>query len=110
MCDYDGEYATSFTATWPRARKPHRCDACKETIPPGTKYRRQGYAFEGSAYTAIHCPRCWAMVKALEDKPGRRGPIDTNLDCGEVWENPPEEVAALAFALPKDFDEQEAAE
>jgi len=50
------------------------------------------------------------MVKAIESRPEYEGGIDLHLNCGETWENPPEDVAALAFALPKDFEEQEVAE
>jgi hypothetical protein len=102
MCDF-GDASVSLGATWPRARKPHRCDACRETIKPGEKYRREGHVLDGGMWTSMHCHRCWRIVEALfVARP--REVIDFDLNCGEVWEDPPEEVAALAFALPKDFE------
>lgn len=105
MCDLVTDLWVSLSVVWPRARKEHRCNACRETIKPGDRYRREGYVFDGYKGTNIHCRRCWEIIEALLDKCEPDEGIDFDLDCGEVWEDPPEDVAALAFALPKDFTE-----
>ena len=48
-----------------RARKPHRCSACDETIRVGDVYKRTGTLFEGKWETERHCLRCWALLEAL---------------------------------------------
>jgi hypothetical protein len=44
------------------------------------------------------------MVEALWKRNREAGEgwlaVDLNLNCGEVWRDPPEDVAALAFLLP----------
>ncbi len=50
-----------------------------------------------------HCLRCSAIVDALRPRLAFDNLFTTDtlaLDCGEVWEDPPDEIAALAFVLP----------
>ena len=90
-----------------RARKPHRCCACGETIRVGDVYCRTGTLFEGKWTTNRHCLRCWAILDALwfdGDSPVETGDaVEWTLDCGEEWEDPPEYVAQLAFLLPHEM-------
>lgn len=95
--------------TRPRARKEHRCNACGETIPRGTVYVRNGFVGEGTAETIKRCLRCERIYAHLAERfrvAGRRGEApDVMLACGhsyrDEWdEDPPDEIAALAFALP----------
>lgn len=87
-----------------RARKRGQCDACDEPIAPGHAYWRISIVFDGSASTVRRCARCQAMRKHLRT----RGDGDTwpaeRLDCGQAyedeWGDVPDEIAALAFALP----------
>jgi hypothetical protein len=82
-----------------RARKEHRCDACDESIQPGHLYQHTFWVFDGEAGSYKHCRRCWTIYKAL-------GPeANPLLDCGTVWNDPPPEIEALAFALPSDIYE-----
>lgn len=99
----------AFTrSTTPRARKPHKCAACGETIRRGYRYKRWSLIFDGSAKDIKQCWRCYEIWSAIADASSGE-PIVLTLDCGESWadvfgELPPE-VAALAFALPGDFKE-----
>lgn len=36
---YDGDEATFSRTEWRKARKPHKCCECRETIPSGVKYQ-----------------------------------------------------------------------
>lgn len=104
MCDAGDDYATTLVSTWRTANKQHRCCACMEPIASGSKYHFETSVYDGEVMSIKHCSRCWAMCKAL----WRRSPdaIDLRLQCGELWEDPPEDVAALAFALPHELAEQ----
>lgn len=105
MCDVADETTKGWTEKWRIARKEHRCVGCHETIRAGDRYHYGSGVFDGSGFSVKHCARCWAMVEALEKKPDRVWGESVNiyLDCGEVWSDPPDEIAALAFALPSDF-------
>lgn len=81
------------------ARKPHACYGCHETIRIGDRYRRTVQCVDGAVSTYHHCLRCWRMLDALWAVTDGE-PVRWDLNCGEVWENPPAEVAALAFMLP----------
>jgi hypothetical protein len=99
----------AFTrSTTPRARKPHTCSACSETIPRGYRYKRWALIFDGSAEDIKQCWRCYQIWSAIEDASPNE-PIVFTLDCGESWEDVfgelPAELAELAFALPGDFKE-----
>jgi hypothetical protein len=99
MCDaQSGDYSQRIVR---RARRWHECWACREPIEPGTYYALNNGVGDGFWWTIKHCMRCDAMVKALHDRGVRV--VDLDLNCGEIWERPPEHVAALAFALPSDF-------
>lgn len=83
------------------ARKQHKCSGCGETIEPGHRYMRTAALWEQAWHTWKHCQRCAAIVEALKPKLGECFTTETlDLNCGEVWEDPPDEVAALAFVLP----------
>lgn len=105
MCDVD--YTPSFQETsQPTARKRHRCDACGEAIEPKQRYVRIFCVWEGEPMTIKHCRRCNAISDALFAAGAET--VDFELDCGETWESafgvsPPDDVAALAFAIPADF-------
>jgi hypothetical protein len=80
------------------ARVEHRCVACRNAIRPDDLYVRTAQGAEGSVQTFKHCLRCWQMLKAVTHHTGEGARFDLN--CGEVWENPPEHIAALAFLTP----------
>ena len=106
MCD-DAEGACPiWEEKTPRARKQHECMACREAIAPGQKYHRTDSMYDGHWSHWVHCTRCWSMFRAIDKRARAEGEylaIDPHLDCGERWEDPPDEVAALAFAIPSDF-------
>lgn len=98
MCDYDDEGSDVWNEKRRKARREHRCYACQETIRVGDIYQHTTSLYEGSWDTWRHCLRCVAMLDALaaRDLHGTMA-IALGLDCGEVWDDPPPEVAALAF-------------
>jgi hypothetical protein len=104
MCDEEAEYTCPVWDEVDRvARKEHACSGCGETIKPGHQYRRTAIlaSRKGGWSTWRHCRRCAAMIDALRpylDECFTTEVLD--LDCGEVWKNPPDDVAALAFVLP----------
>lgn len=107
MCDEGDGSATVLDRRFLVARKAHRCIGCNETIAAGERYHIDVCAWEGTVDRFKHCARCWAMIEALWKRNRDNGEgylaVDFTLDCGEVWRSPPDDVAALAFALPQDF-------
>lgn len=94
-----------YDERFPRARKEHVCEACRETIPGGARYARVGIVFGGNAYAVKRCLRCQGIHEHLRRlDPGEMWP-DEQLNCGLDYEDewgkpPPIEVAELAFLLP----------
>lgn len=89
--------------------KPHKCDACKEEIPRGSKYANIAAVSDYGVETIKRCARCQALHLHLREKCRTAVTTDTmwpdeRLNCGETYEDEwgevPEEIAALAFALP----------
>ena len=107
----DGEYVKLYDEEERKARKPHRCAACRETIPPKAKYWVISWLWEGRFDGLKRCGRCQKMHAHLLKKCRDNGYSDEypdhELNCGhdytERWGvEPPPEIAALAFALPGD--------
>lgn len=107
MSHYCDEYYSLYKEVRFKARKEHTCDACGETVQPGHYYHRISIMFEGEARTVKRCLRCQAIhlhLRSLE--PGEMWPNE-KLDCGmdykvEWGQDPPPEVAALAFITPEE--------
>ncbi len=103
-CDYAYEvYNESRTV----ARKAHRCDACGETIPSKAAYWRLFACGDGDVVSVKRCDRCQAIHVHLRAKCRESGSDmwpDERLNCGlkyeDEWGDLPEEIEALAFALP----------
>lgn len=111
MSEYGDEYAEVYDAEWRKAAKPHTCHACGEIITAGRKYHRTFTVFERVAHSNIRCERCQVIFTHLEGRIRAAGDYteycNSELDCGheykERWgEEPPPEIAALAFWLPGD--------
>jgi hypothetical protein len=87
------------------ARIQHACEACRETISPGHTYWSVSWLFDSRAESTKRCERCQVIHLHLRKKgEGEMWPAE-RLDCGEGYldhwgQEPPDEVAALAFALP----------
>lgn len=97
MCDEAGlDFPGPYMEMERRARKPNRCDVCREPIQPGDRYHFSSGRWDSGWGAYRHCLRCWAMFLAANQYAD--GEADLLLSCGEVWEDPPETVAALAFA------------
>lgn len=96
MCDgYDDVDVAFERGAWRRANREHVCFACEETIRKGDRHHYHTGRFEGEWHSFRHCARCWGMIDHLGGRV--EGPVQLDLNCGEVWENPPDDVAALAF-------------
>jgi hypothetical protein len=94
MCDENGERPQAWNATYRKARKEHQCYACDEAIRKGDRYRYSSGIWDHEPESFKHCLRCSTLLEALPSG------AQLDLNCGEVWENPPEHIAALAFMLP----------
>ena len=102
------EYAAAvWSETTVAARKEHTCSACRETIPAGARYRRHVRINEPGDRPEVwkRCARCEAIYDHLcrTGGPYDQGP-EPALDCGHVYDDPPDDIAALAFALPGEVD------
>jgi hypothetical protein len=106
MSEYgDGDYCAVHDSTWRKARKPHNCDACGESITPGRTYHRSAWPCDGSWSVTLRCERCEAIFAHLTSRMSRADEYcNPELNCGheyeERWREPPPEIAALAFWLP----------
>ena len=91
-----------------RARKPHRCCACGDAIPVGDVYTVHVSKWDGQISQIRRCLRCDAIYDHLNEiMPCDEAPA-WRLDCGhtyrERWgEDPPHEIAALAFMTGHDL-------
>lgn len=80
--------------------------ACKETIPKGNTYHRVKSLYDGSWSSVERCERCEKIHSHLNTLMYETDEYpDSRLDCGHTYQErwgkePPEEIAALAFALP----------
>jgi len=118
-CEIDGTNEVESSTTQ-RARKEHRCCACRETIRVGDLYRRTFVVYEREPETFKHCLRCTAMFDAII-RAQRGADLDYwergvawRLDCGHDWQemfddDPPPEVARLAFLTPDEAQRELAA-
>ena len=102
MCDFEyDESCPVWSEEHRTARRQHECSGCGEVISPGHSYTRTAVLWDGSWGTWKHCLRCSTLVAALKPRLGACFGTETlDLNCGEVWEDPPEHIAALAFVLP----------
>src|SRR3990172_6696784 len=100
----DEHYAV-YDEKFPAARKVHICDACNDPIRIGDTYTRVGIVYNGSGESVKRCMRCQRIHEHLRGlAPGETWPRE-RLNCGADYEDewgrePPEEIQALAFALP----------
>jgi hypothetical protein len=104
---FDGDYEPCdvWRDTKRRARKEHKCSACKETIQRTHFYIEHFSIFEGEFDTFKRCMRCEAIYQHLLNVSHSDSPPMPLLDCGHSYReihrvDPPDHIAALAFALP----------
>lgn len=102
MCGIDDYGPAVYDSRWVRARKEHACTVCGESIKPGHLYRRTDGLWDGHWGHFKHCARCWRMFRFLESWEGA-GQVALDLDCGERYEAPPDDVGHLmAFMTPEE--------
>lgn len=108
----DCEPAAVYNEARRRARKPHKCSACAETIQPRHTYWRVCIIYDGDVETVKRCERCQTLHRHLRTLRSERRGWDTwpseRLDCGEDYfghwgAEPPPEIAALAFTTPEEM-------
>jgi len=87
-------------------RQPSRAGVPCST--PTAPTSRTGVLYDGSWSDLAHCGRCDRLLRAIARHID--GPVDAEFACGETWEDPPPEVAALAFVTPSEASEMLAAE
>ena len=93
-----------------RARKEHVCYCCAETIRIGDSYVYEFGVFDGRPDEVKRCLRCQAIYEHLLSRQTGEGQgVDRELNCGHEYkevfrEEPPPEIAALAFALPGELE------
>lgn len=94
-----------YRETQRTAQVSHTCSACAETVLPGHTYWVVAWVFVGKAQSVKRCERCQTIHLHLREKGnGEMWPAE-RLNCGEGYldhwgSEPPEEISALAFALP----------
>jgi len=96
MCQTD-EVPRAWTEKWRKARKDHKCIACRESIRSGHRYHYSSGIWENRPADFKHCARCWRIFSFLVNESNNLEGVQLDLDCGEVLENPPERIAELAF-------------
>lgn len=69
-----------YTQKMRKARKPHKCNLCKETIEPGQEYSHESGKFNGSIFENCLCKNC-------KDMQGAFFSINNDLDDGYTWDN-----------------------
>jgi len=73
MCD-DADYSYSVQSErFPRARKEHRCYACREPIRIGDKYAYSVAIGQEGFDSYKHCLRCYTMLEAIQEAHSRNG-------------------------------------
>jgi hypothetical protein len=106
MSEYtgDGEPIVVHRMVWRRARKSHKCAACKETIEIGHRYTITSVVWDRTAESIKRCAKCETIHQHLRQL--CRGSKEElypaeRLDCGlkyeDEWGPLPDEIAALAF-------------
>lgn len=101
MCDERSESPSVWSEKWRTSKKTHRCRVCGETIQPGHRYHYLSGIWDGRPDEFKHCARCWEIFSCLIAETDADA-VQLDLDCGEVWNDPPENVAALAFMIPSE--------
>lgn len=77
--------------------------ACSLVINPGDVYHMQENLYDGSWDRWRHCARCWEMFEHILNNSDDIIAIDPYLNCGQLWEDPPDRIASLAFMLPEEI-------
>ena len=115
MSQYCDETADVCHRETRRARKPHQCDACDREIKPGELYCRDAILYDGEWSAVTRCACCELIYQHLSQRIRKGGDwdefCDPELNCGhdyeERWgEEPPPEIAALAFMTPEEAQER----
>jgi len=98
MCDSIEGYCDIYENSRIKARKPRKCDACDEVIAKSHFYHRETMLFDSQWENTNRCLRCEAIYQHLSIKMSKEDMAPRPaLDCGEVYQDPPESIARLAF-------------
>ena len=66
MCDSECDRPDAYSERVRKARKDHRCCACRETIRKGDRYFYTSGIWDGRPESYKHCIRCMEMLRWLE--------------------------------------------
>lgn len=107
---YDETYAV-YNEQKTKARKPHTCSACEETIQPSHTYWRVSILFHGDWRSLKRCERCQAVHNHLKEILSYRDEWpEEDLNCGMDYEDEhgpmPTEVAELAFVTQEQMQDR----
>lgn len=106
MCDGEADVPSVWRSEWRRARLQHRCVGCSETILKGDRYHYCWGVYDGHPEHFKHCARCWVVYGYADSRMREYGMLASlALDCGDIWDDPPVEVAELAFMTHKEIQE-----
>lgn len=103
MCGDPDEYADVYHRRFRKARKPHRCYACRETIRAEDYYQYTSGVFDGRGFDYKHCIRCSRTLNLLDEITGE--PADIDLNCGQVYDGDNKELISMAFLTPDEGQE-----
>lgn len=105
MSSYCTDRAEVYDDSIRKAKKQHRCCACRELIRVGDYYSLTTVIGDGEVSAYKRCCRCQAIHLHLRDVSRSDGNDiwpQERLDCGEEYKahwgvEPPAEIASLAF-------------
>ncbi len=80
MCFYYDETCEFGEDKAVKARKPHKCEACRETIQPGETYQRFSGSHDHRFFTENLCRRCcYDTFRIVEHE------LDEGCSWSEAW-------------------------
>lgn len=78
LAGYDAENEF-FSVTHVKARKPHRCEECRQPITVGTTYARETGKGDGAIFTVTTCALCFEIRATFTCGRG--------YEFGRLWED-----------------------
>lgn len=107
MCFLYDDEATGLRNEIRKARKPHRCDECDETIGVGHVYRSMVFKLEDRIYQHDECARCNFVRHAIFAVERSRGcekweSWAAHGDLARAWEENDEYAIVLGLYDPAD--------
>lgn len=105
MCDYAVPPDDETWERWQKARKEHKCCACRETIRKGDRYHVTSGTWDHDFSSHEQCARCRRVWEILQYDMNIEC-VPFSLDCGETYEGDNKELIALSFMTPDEAQQQ----